>query len=189
MSVVIAAKENGIVYMGADTRTSTGSSCKSYLQETNYKITKLSNGILIGHSGKVRASQEFERIFTRLYKLDPEKGLTKKDIVTKIIPVVRGQFEALELFDKDRYIVELRVLIAYKDKLIYIDNDLTVWDCGCMAIGIGDQNGLGFVINRGGKDVCEAILEGLRYATKSMNYIGAPYVLINSKDLEYKICE
>lgn len=189
MSVVLAVKENGVIYMGADTRTSTGSSCRNYLKETNYKISKLSNGILLGHSGKVRAYQEFERVFCRLFKLDSEKGLSKKEIVTEIIPVVRAQFEKLELFEKDRYIVELRVIIAYKDKMLFIDNDLTVWDCDKMAIGVGDQNGLAFVTNIDKRGVEDAILNGLRYATKSMNYIGAPYVLINTRDLEYKICE
>ena len=43
MSVIIAYKHKGIVYMGADTQITSGCDKINAVSECNYKITKLSN--------------------------------------------------------------------------------------------------------------------------------------------------
>ena len=39
MSVIVAIKENGVVYMGAYSQTTTGRRMRNGLKETEYKIT------------------------------------------------------------------------------------------------------------------------------------------------------
>ena len=57
MSVIVAVKENGVVYMGADTQTTSGRKKHNGLNETAFKIHRLENGILVGFCGKVAAKQ------------------------------------------------------------------------------------------------------------------------------------
>ena len=55
MSVIVAIKENDVVYMGADSQTTAGMRKRSYLNETGFKIVRLENGILVGFCGRVAA--------------------------------------------------------------------------------------------------------------------------------------
>ena len=57
MSVIVAIKENGVVYMGADSQTTTGRRKLNDLNETAYKITRFENGMLVGFCGRVAAKQ------------------------------------------------------------------------------------------------------------------------------------
>ena len=47
MSVIVAIKEDGVVYMGADSQTTAGMRKRSYLNETGFKIIRLENGMLV----------------------------------------------------------------------------------------------------------------------------------------------
>ena len=48
MSILIAYKKNDTVYMGTDTRVIVNDFKKNEICESNYKIQKLENGILLG---------------------------------------------------------------------------------------------------------------------------------------------
>ena len=64
MCVIVAIKESGVVYMGADTQTTTGRRKRNGLNETSFMITRLENGMLVGFCGKVAAKQAIGIIYT-----------------------------------------------------------------------------------------------------------------------------
>ena len=57
MSVIVAVKENGVVYMGADSQTTTGKRKFTRLSEGFHKITRLKNGI--SHTHRTSAASTF----------------------------------------------------------------------------------------------------------------------------------
>ena len=56
MSIVIGIKKDGVIYMGADTQRTCGGTKCNCLSESNFKITRFKNGVLLGHVGTVRTS-------------------------------------------------------------------------------------------------------------------------------------
>ena len=126
MSVIVAIKENGVVYMGADSQTTTGRRKRNGLNETAFKITRLENGMLVGFCGRVAAKQailSMEDVFV----LDKEGGLNKKHIVKEIVPKLVDKMQLIG--DEDSGALDVCILLAYKDKLytellLHLHNDL-----------------------------------------------------------------
>lgn len=67
MSVIVAIKENGVVYIGADSQTTTGRRKHNGLNETAFKINRLGNGMLVGFCGRVAATQSILSMEYGLY--------------------------------------------------------------------------------------------------------------------------
>ena len=80
MSVIVAIKENGVVYMGADSQTTAGRRKYSYLNETSFKIARLDKGILVGFCGRVAARQAILAM-KDVFTLDEHGGLTKRHFI------------------------------------------------------------------------------------------------------------
>ena len=98
MSLVVAIKKDGVVYMGADNRRSIGKSYYSIETEMDKKLQLINEGnIIIGSVGTVPTIQVMLRL---AHKLDRNgKPLTKKHIIQKVIPVRKQmvlQQEAVE---------------------------------------------------------------------------------------------
>ena len=135
MSVIVAVKENGTIYMGADSQTTTGRRKRNGLNETSFKITRLENGMLVGFCGKVAAKQailSMEDVFV----LDKEGGLNKKHIVKEIVPKLVDKMQLIG--DEDSGALDVSILLAYKDKLYKITSGLDVLklnNCGCSGAG------------------------------------------------------
>lgn len=140
MSVIVAIKENGVVYMGADSQTTTGRRKRNGLNETSFKITRLENGMLVGFCGKVAAKQailSMEDVFV----LDKEGGLNKKHIVKEIVPKLVDKMQLIG--DEDSGALDVSILLAYKDKLYRITSGLDVLnlnECGRSGAGADFTN-------------------------------------------------
>ena len=128
MSILIAYKKGGTVYMGTDTRVIVNSSKRNDLCECNYKIQKLDNGMLLGITGE---QVERQTIFANSDIFTPDKRgeLTRKHIVKVIIPrllsVAKKEGILQEPKDETPY-VRAMLLLAYKDVLYEICSNFTV---------------------------------------------------------------
>lgn len=187
MSVIVAIKENGIVYMGADSQTTAGIYKRAYLNENAFKVARLSNGMLLGFCGMVRTKQAMlgkEDVFT----LDENGELTKKHIVQNIIPKLVGMIDANG--DEQNGEIEVSILLAHKDKLYKITSKLDV-----LALNEFARSGSGFVyVNyalMGMKHlpVRERILKALTQSAKWADAVSGPYVCIDTKNLEYEVVD
>ena len=85
MSVIMAIRDSGRVWMAADTQVSCEELKFHTVSETNYKISKLPDGILVGFSGDVRIRNLLVAHSEWFGKL-PRSGLTKRFLVTRIVP-------------------------------------------------------------------------------------------------------
>ena len=57
MSVILAYKKDDAIYMATDTRVVVNSCKRNDLLESNYKIQKMENGLLVGITGEMMERQ------------------------------------------------------------------------------------------------------------------------------------
>lgn len=189
MSVVVAVKENGVVYMGADSQITIerDKEIKHTLNDSSFKIRKLNNGILVGHCGDVQSA---ERIFSNqdILTLDENGMLTKKHIVTNIVPKLLEIID--EIGDKKKGIIDVTLILAYKESLYKIDDDLVTYKYNNY---VKSGTGGAFVdyplyLYRD-LPIKERIVKALQESARRDLYVSAPFVLINTKEQKYEIVD
>ena len=187
MSVIVAIKDNGTVYMGADSQTSTGSSKANRLNETAFKVVRLDNGILVGFCGRVAARQtilSMKDVFT----LDENGELTKSHVVKNIVTKLADKM--VDIGDEQSGSLAVTMLVAHKGNLFRIASDLTVIKLNEYG-RVG--SGLSFVdyALAGMKDlsVRDRILKGLVESSRRTLGVSGPFVLIDTKSLEYEVVD
>lgn len=190
MSLVVAYKREGVVYMGADTQSSYGTTIERALNESGFKISSLPNGVLLGMTGRVKAHQMI-LAHKELFDIPHGCAFNKRHIVKNIIPKLSKLMnEVVEDKDSCTSSMEVSVLVAYKEKLFYITRDFRVFDCnGYTAIGAGRDYVKYALSTIGGGDINESLLQALRTGAMFDSSVSAPYILIDTKDREYKIVE
>ena len=187
MSVIVAVKENGVVYMGADSQTTAGRRKYSYLNETSFKVTRLDNGMLIGFCGGVSAKQAVMAI-DGLFTLNAQGELTKKHIVQEIVPKLVDKME--QIGDEESGALKVSILLAHKDKLYRITANLDV-----ISLNEYGRSGAGAdyvnyaLTERKDLPVRERILKALVESARRTESVSGPYVLIDTNKLEYEIVD
>ena len=187
MSVIVAIKENGVIYMGADSQTSSGSNKIHNLNETGYKIRRLDNGMLLGFCGSIVATQTILAI-KNVFTLDEDGKLTKKHIVREIIPKLVDKME--QIGDTSSGSLEVSILLVYKDQMYRISSRLGVIHLNLVAgIGAGDYYVNYYLFERMDLPVKERLLKSLVESARRTDSVGGPFVLIDSKNLEYEVID
>ena len=190
MSLVVAYKRNGVVYMGADTQSTHGSTIRRTLNESGFKITRFPNGILLGVCGRVKGHQ---MIAAQREWFSPKEGaFDKRYIVRNIIPKLSELMKDIrEDKDASNASMEVSILIALKDRIFVITRQFAVYECqNFAAIGAGNDYSR-YCLSQIGEsgDVNEGILKALRAGACFESTVSAPYVLIDTQDREFKIVE
>ena len=187
MSVIVAIKENGVVYMGADSQTTTGRRKRNGLNETAYKITRLENGMLVGFCGKVAAKQAILSL-EDVFVLDKEGGLNKKHIVKEIVPKLVDKMQLIG--DEDSGALDVSILLAYKDKLYRITVDLDVIHLNENGSDGAGRDLVNYVLfEMKNLPVRERILKALVASAKRTESVGGPYVLIDTQKQEFEVVD
>ena len=88
----MAVKQGNKIWLGADTQSTRGTDRYNQLSPNDFKVIKLDNGVLLAMTGETATSQAI-LAHPEWFTVDAERGLTKEDIVTKIVPKM---YEALE---------------------------------------------------------------------------------------------
>ena len=193
MSLVVAVKHEGVVYLGADTRTTRGERVRATVAEDDLKIHRLGD-CLVGGAGSV-ASIQIMTSHPEWFDLRG-KPLTKKYIVQRIIPKyyeLVKELDKLENLDSDSDVPKCGCSFLMTDgaKIFRVDNDFEVIELLSYGqIGCTERIALTFLLNMPkGADPDEMILKALRNSAYRNDGVGAPYVLINSKDRRFKMVE
>ena len=191
MSIIIATKTEDGVLMGADTQTSRGDRDKvTSLGENNLKITRMPHGILLGHAGAVRVTQILACHKDWFEELGDEP-LTKRFLVMRIIPRYYRELKERDLLDAEDSTVQYGggFIVAQGDRIFVLNGDFSVDEVpSFVSIGCG-QDAAYLVRQTRAKDGAferEETLLALRLSASVDRAVGAPFVLIDTKDLQFE---
>lgn len=176
MSVIVAVKENGVIYMGADSQTTAGKRKYNNLNLTEFKINRLPNGILLGECGKVADEQKIPK---KIFTLDANGELNRKHIVKEIIPKI------VDCVGNKC----VSIVLAYKDSLYRITQNLDVVKLNKFCkIGAGLYF-VDYALSQNHLPVRERILKALSESAKRTESVSGPFVLIDTQNLEYEVVD
>lgn len=197
MSIIVAVKHGDTVYMGADTQITYGDGEKrNSLLESDRKIHKFENGLLVGATGA--ADDILRVIYNKTIFEIPQEGLTKKFVVNEIVPKLFAYFKEKDCLvaeknddDAEKSRMRCSFVLAYKNKIIYIHGDFGVWEnARFCAAGAGGSYAFPYLEAFDHKDdVNGQLVRAMRGCAKHDNSISAPFILIDSKNLTYTVTE
>ncbi|MBQ0099097.1 MAG: hypothetical protein KBS91_00920 [Firmicutes bacterium] len=189
MSVVVAICDGETVYMGCDTQTTTGEYKRNNLTEANCKISKLDNGILLGICGSVKAHQVLISN-PEIFNLPEDGILTRKHIVVNIIPKINEVLkDSLGDEKEEGQGLPVSIIIAYKDKCYCVRSSLKVIRITkFIADGAGGDYAF-YNLSCEHELVRARLLKALRTSAVLCESVSKPFVLIDTKKLEYEIVE
>jgi len=193
MSLVIAVKEEGRVLFGADTQTTFGDLKWFSTAGSELKVARMPNGILIGNTGTLNVTNTLV-LHPEWFDPIPEEGITKRFLVTEIIPKLIRKLKEKNALDKSAF-PEVKMdgtfLIGQKDRLFYISRAFAVFEIPhYAAIGCGSFAAEAvFSDEEDDRSVCEKIVSALKLAAQFDVGVGMPALLIDTAGLEYTVVE
>ena len=193
MSLVVAIKRDGVVYLGADTRTTRGERVRANLAEEDLKLHRMGSCI-VGAAGTVSNIQVLTN-HPEWFELNG-KPLTKKFLVKNVIPkffTLLGEMGKLEIDENGNEPPNALCSFLFTDgeSLFAMDNDFEVIELSTYGqVGCTEYMALSMFLNALDEhSPNDIILKALRTSAYRNDGVGAPYVLINTRDREFEIVE
>lgn len=192
MSLTVALKYDGVIYMGSDSLAYRGG-VKNYLTNMNcYRIfpVKGCDNMLMSLDGRL-----LEHNVARCSYLVPEIVAIRGDVdfefmVNEFIPHLFGIYDDRNLLSKDNGQIhcESDMIVAYEDKLFGIFSDGAVLEYDdYIAIGEGVEEALGSLISTCNiENPVERILLALRAGLKNKTRVSFPLVISNTATCEFE---
>lgn len=191
MSILLAVKKNNTVYMATDTREIVSGNKRSNLCEASFKIQKKDNGMLVGITGD-RFTRQTLFANLEIFTLNKKGKLTKKHIVTEIVPKIIDLLDAhgMVMQTEDGFIsMKAKIVLAHQGSMFEICAGFLVIKYEDLQV-LGEASSGAEVVLFNSKpddDVEERLIRALDVASKYCLTVGAPYLLINTKNLEYSV--
>lgn len=193
MSVVVAIKENNIIYMGADSQITRGSSRRSFSNPNNYKIWRTKNMMesLTGGVGLVR-EMNIVKVASLIAEEDYVNDKIDYDyIVSKYVPDLFKLIEAQQLVTKDMDglpRLNSSYLLAIKDKLYSIGIDGAILEIDDFAaIGSGASAAIGSLLSTEHLPPVERIKIAIKASVTNDIYVDYPIVISNTKSNQFEV--
>ena len=190
MSLVIAEIRDGVTYIGADTQTSSKTVKEHHFTEPSMKVIRMPRGILLCAVGAVNSSK---RLFARKDWFDElgEAPLSKQFLVTKIVSRFYCDLKEQNLLEqKSGAQCGSRFIVAQENRLFSINRDFSVSVIPrFFAAGVGDYSAQIVDALDANAPVRDKFLCALRLADRYDNSIGAPYLFVDTKRLEFEFVE
>lgn len=193
MSVVVAIKENGKIFIGADSQCTRGGTRRTLSNPNNYKVWKVNDAehCIMAHVGLAREAN----VIRVARDLVPEMRQIKDTVdfefvVTRLVPRMIDELEENRILRKDDGLptFESSFLFAYKDKLFYITKNGTVFEIDdCCAIGSGECEALGSLLSTEGEPCEERIKKAIRASAANDIYVDYPIVITDTESGEFKV--
>ena len=190
MSILLAVKRGDTIYMGSDTRVVVGDHKRNETRGCNLKIQKLDNGILLGITAE-RLERQTVIAYSDIFTLDKAGRLTRKHIVKEIIPRLIALMEEENLMVKkegEYPYMKAQILLAYKDTMYEICSSFTVIKYEDFQVlgEVADFAHSTMLNTKPTDDIKQRIIKALDIVAKNSQYVGRPYVLIDTKDMKYE---
>ena len=194
MSVVVAIKENGRVYLGADSQVTYGGSRKSLSNPNNYKIWKLrdTDNCLFGSVGRCRDANVIRILKNVITELDVlHNSIDFEWVVSTLVPRLFGELGQYSLLETEGGThMNSSFLFAYKDQLYEISNDGCVIEVDDFdAIGSGASQAVGSLLTTVGKSPTSRIISAIKASAANDIYVDYPIVLSDTESTEFTVIE
>ena len=184
MTVIVAIKKDGVVYMGADTCSSTETSFRLLSTDKKHseygKIRLFDNGLIVGFSGSASAVSHLCEMKGTVFSF-ADGELTKERIVNGFFPAATNILkEGKCVYDDGEW--KCSIVMAKGDRLFRVFGNKDVYEYeDFVSIGSGCVFAYGSLSMTDGAPE-ERILEACRMASKFRTCVHGPYVVANTKD-------
>ena len=196
MSVVVAIKKDGKVYLGADSQVTKGGTRQTLKNPNNYKIWKVKNAdhCLMAHVGAVRDANVVRTIGHLVDEIALLRHEVNYDLVVRdIVPHILQQLQAFGYVAKEEGKcfegMDSEFLFAFEDRLFHISRDGCVIEVDdSIAIGSGACEAIGSILStppaeKPGKRIVRAI----KASAANDIYVDYPIILTNTDTTEFQV--
>ena len=191
MSVVVAIKENGKVFVGADSQSSRGEFKKTTCNPNNFKIWKVrgANNCVMGAVGNKRDSNIVKLMNHLVTDYDAyNNNIDFEYVVKSIVPDIRNELRKYEFLKEDCSFFDSSFIFAFKDQLYTIGCDGAVLEIDdYMAIGSGESEALGSLISTEGLPPQERIIKAIKASSLSTIHVDYPIIITDTEHCEFDI--
>ena len=195
MSVVVAIKQNGIVYLGADSRVTRGGTKSTLKNPNNYKIWQVGEtpACLMAHVGNLRDANIVRLMDDLVTEYDIHKNrVDYRYVVKHVVPDIIRALQDVGYLKDEQYFehMDSRYFFAYKDKLFLINSS------GCVieiedyaAIGSGEDQAIGSLISSEGEEPKSRIIKAIKASAASDVFVGYPIIFIDTDTMEFQVID
>lgn len=191
--IIIGYVNNGVTYMATDTRLVDSDRKHNEVCEYNFKLRKLDNGIIYGVSQN-KYIRQLLKMHEDMFTLDEHENLTAKHVAMGILPALYFTLKEANQLDNERGekpTFPAEILIGYKGRLFKIAWNFCVTICETYQVVGGFVNSALATLSKidSNKDINEQLVAAIRGCKKVTEYIGGPYLTIDTDKMEYKLWE
>lgn len=194
MSVVVAIKNNGKIYIGADSQSIRGGSRTSLTNPNNYKIWKVKGveNTLMAHVGYSRDASVIRVMDDLVREIDViHDEIDYEYVVNRIVPMIidelsdRKYINIREKFDT----LDSRFLFAHKDKLFLISNDATVTEIDdYVSMGSGESEAIGSLITTENEEnPISRIIKAIKSSSVHDIYVDYPIIISDTETTAFSV--
>lgn len=193
MSVVVAIKEKGKIYLGCDSQVSCGGTRTTLKNPNNYKIWKVQNTerCLMGAVGNLRDAC----LIRTMDDLITEYNIYKKHIcfdfvVNKIVPDIIEKLKDANYLKRDAVFdsMDSSYLFAFEDQLYLIGMDASVIEVeDYVAIGSGKNEAIGSLLSTENEAPEERIIKAIKASAANDLYVDYPIILTNTETTDFEV--
>ena len=196
MSVVVAIKKDGVIYLGADSQVTRGGTRVSLSNPNNFKIWKVRDveNCVMGHVGNLRDACVVRIIRGLVDELTVfHQAVDFEYVVTRIMPRIFAELADYQFIDPKAMLEDVRskFLFAYQDKLYVIGSDGSVIEIDdCVAVGSGESEAIGSLLTSvNEEDPIERIVKAIKSSAAHDIYVDYPIVLTNTYDTTFTVID
>lgn len=192
MSVIVAIKENGKIYIGADSQSTRGSCRASLSNPNNYKIWKVKgvDNCIMGHVGALKDACAIRVMNDLVRKIDEINGdIDFEYVVSRIELMIRDELITHKFISDDNAYedMESRFIFCYKDKMYTISYGAVIEQDDFVAIGSGESSAIGSLVSTEGLPAKERIIKAIKASVTNDIYVDYPIILTDTEFAKFKI--
>ena len=195
MSVVVAIKKDGVIYMGADSQVTKGGSRTTLSNPNNYKIWALRDldHAVMGSVGTLRAANIMKVADGIIPEIVALRGdVNFRFVVKQLVPRMMDELACYKQLSKTEDgipYMDASFLFAYKDRLFSIDSFGSVIEVDDFcAIGSGASEARGSLISTVNvDDPIKRIQDAIKSSAAHDIYVDYPIVITDTASTEFKV--
>ena len=193
MSVVVAIKENGKVFIGADSQVTKGGTRTTLKNENNYKVWRVPNAphCLMAQVGNLRDANVVRLMQDLVTDYNIYRGHISFDfVVKKVVPDIVEELTRFGYLKdgKNSEYLDSSFLFAYKDQLWMIGQDRSVIEIeDYIAIGSGADQAIGSLLSTENENARDRIIKAIKASAAADIYVDYPIILTDTKSGEFDV--